>query len=393
MAGCSSHRAIPDYWLGRHPQLDPAGIERHYDEGHRRPGRRAPHPRTRPAAVRVDASAADPPRTCAPAERAAAHGDPAAADACRRRTDGHLGRGHRAPVLLVRRRQFPGLPRWRQGIRGFRLPRARARQGRHGARPLRGHPDPARPPGRRRRLPRALHRPGDGHRRERADAARRARRRHHQHAAPAVRQRGGTRWPGADARARTPLQRQRRPDGRLAAGSRHRSRASRRRRRKASSESRATSPPSTAWADSRDSRPCRCPPSSSASWRSCTSSTAWEPTAATARSPATAAACTSTTTSATNPSTTRSGRLPRARERDRRQHLGHRQALHGAPGRRCPAGRTAQHGVVDHRGEVYGNPGLYVADGAALPAPLAAPPSVTIAAWAHHVAEGIAHAG
>lgn len=53
-------------------------------------------------------------------------------------------------------------------------------------------------------------------------------------------------------------------------------------------------------------------------------------------------------------------------------------------------GADAERGVVDHRGEVHGNPGLFVADGAALPAALAAPPSVAIAAWAHHVADGIA---
>jgi cholesterol oxidase len=50
-------------------------------------------------------------------------------------------------------------------------------------------------------------------------------------------------------------------------------------------------------------------------------------------------------------------------------------------------------GVVDHRGEVYGNPGLYVTDGAALPAAVGGPPSASIAAWAHHVADGIAQAG
>ena len=47
-------------------------------------------------------------------------------------------------------------------------------------------------------------------------------------------------------------------------------------------------------------------------------------------------------------------------------------------------------GVVDHNGEVYGNPGLFVADGAALPAAVGAPPSLTIAAWAHHVADRLA---
>ena len=48
------------------------------------------------------------------------------------------------------------------------------------------------------------------------------------------------------------------------------------------------------------------------------------------------------------------------------------------------------HGVVDHRGEVYGNPGLFIADGSALPAAPGGPPSLTIAAWAHHVADSIA---
>ena len=53
-------------------------------------------------------------------------------------------------------------------------------------------------------------------------------------------------------------------------------------------------------------------------------------------------------------------------------------------------GATAMDGVVDHRGEVHGNPGLYVADAAALPAAPGGPPSVAIAAWAHHVADRIA---
>jgi cholesterol oxidase len=55
-------------------------------------------------------------------------------------------------------------------------------------------------------------------------------------------------------------------------------------------------------------------------------------------------------------------------------------------------GANAQQGVVDHRGEVHGNPGLYVADASVLPAAPGGPPSVAIAAWAHHVADGIAQA-
>jgi cholesterol oxidase len=53
-------------------------------------------------------------------------------------------------------------------------------------------------------------------------------------------------------------------------------------------------------------------------------------------------------------------------------------------------GADPEHGVVDHNGEVYGNRGLFVADAAALPAAVGTPPSLTIAAWAHHVADHLA---
>lgn len=49
----------------------------------------------------------------------------------------------------------------------------------------------------------------------------------------------------------------------------------------------------------------------------------------------------------------------------------------------------ASGGVVDAHGEVFANPGLYVADAAALPKPVGGPPSMTIAAWADRVADGI----
>jgi len=52
-------------------------------------------------------------------------------------------------------------------------------------------------------------------------------------------------------------------------------------------------------------------------------------------------------------------------------------------------GPDAEHGVVDHRGEIYDNPGLFVADGAALPTAVGGPPSLAIAAWAHHVGDAI----
>jgi len=50
-------------------------------------------------------------------------------------------------------------------------------------------------------------------------------------------------------------------------------------------------------------------------------------------------------------------------------------------------GASDRHGVVDHNGEVYGNPGLFVADSSALPAAAGGPPSLAVAAWAHHVAD------
>ena len=53
-------------------------------------------------------------------------------------------------------------------------------------------------------------------------------------------------------------------------------------------------------------------------------------------------------------------------------------------------GADADDGVVDHRGEVYGNQGLFIADASALPAAPGGPPSLTIAAWAHHVSDGMA---
>jgi len=43
-------------------------------------------------------------------------------------------------------------------------------------------------------------------------------------------------------------------------------------------------------------------------------------------------------------------------------------------------------GVVDANGEVFDQPGLYVADAAALPHSPGGPPALTIAAWADHLA-------
>lgn len=51
-------------------------------------------------------------------------------------------------------------------------------------------------------------------------------------------------------------------------------------------------------------------------------------------------------------------------------------------------GNTPQDGVIQGDGQVHGIPGLYVADATALPAAPGVPPSMTIAAWAGHVAQG-----
>lgn len=52
-------------------------------------------------------------------------------------------------------------------------------------------------------------------------------------------------------------------------------------------------------------------------------------------------------------------------------------------------GMTAEQGVVDGYGQVFGYPNLYIADGSALPAATGTPPSMTIAAWSSHVSQSI----
>ncbi|MGE0484736.1 MAG: GMC oxidoreductase [Gammaproteobacteria bacterium] len=47
---------------------------------------------------------------------------------------------------------------------------------------------------------------------------------------------------------------------------------------------------------------------------------------------------------------------------------------------------SIERGVIDANGEVFDNPGLYVADAAALPRGPGGPPSMTIAAWSDHLA-------
>ena len=57
----------------------------------------------------------------------------------------------------------------------------------------------------------------------------------------------------------------------------------------------------------------------------------------------------------------------------------------------CVMSDSAEQGVTDDRGEVWGHPGLYVADGAVLAGPLAVNPSLTIAAVAERIAYWMVH--
>ena len=51
----------------------------------------------------------------------------------------------------------------------------------------------------------------------------------------------------------------------------------------------------------------------------------------------------------------------------------------------CAIGERPEDGVVDAQGEVFGYPGLFVADGSVMPGPVGPNPSFTIAAVAHLV--------
>jgi len=53
----------------------------------------------------------------------------------------------------------------------------------------------------------------------------------------------------------------------------------------------------------------------------------------------------------------------------------------------CNIGDTPQNGVVNHAGEVFGYPNLYVADGSIVPRPLGVNPSRTIGALAERIAD------
>ena len=55
----------------------------------------------------------------------------------------------------------------------------------------------------------------------------------------------------------------------------------------------------------------------------------------------------------------------------------------------CPMGREKTEGVVGPYGEVFGHPGLYIADGSVMPGPVGPNPSLTIAALADRYADRI----
>ena len=56
----------------------------------------------------------------------------------------------------------------------------------------------------------------------------------------------------------------------------------------------------------------------------------------------------------------------------------------------CPMGRDIRTGVVDSHGEVFGYPGLFVADGSIMPGPVGPNPSLTIAAVAGRIGKAAA---
>jgi cholesterol oxidase len=69
--------------------------------------------------------------------------------------------------------------------------------------------------------------------------------------------------------------------------------------------------------------------------------------------------------------------------------LNFQQVLTAHPLGGCPMGRDAQDGFVDQNGEVFNYPGLYVADGSALPGPVGPNPSLTIGALSDRFADHI----
>jgi len=68
-----------------------------------------------------------------------------------------------------------------------------------------------------------------------------------------------------------------------------------------------------------------------------------------------------------------------------------RKALTAHPLGGCAMGDDPRTSVVDHRGQVWGHPGLYVVDGSMMPAALAVNPSLTITALGERAAFWITH--
>jgi cholesterol oxidase len=68
---------------------------------------------------------------------------------------------------------------------------------------------------------------------------------------------------------------------------------------------------------------------------------------------------------------------------------GKQQAVTVHPLGGCVLADSPQQGVCDPSGQVYGYPNLYVTDGSVLPTATGRPPSMTIAAIAERVAEGL----
>jgi choline dehydrogenase-like flavoprotein len=73
---------------------------------------------------------------------------------------------------------------------------------------------------------------------------------------------------------------------------------------------------------------------------------------------------------------------------DAYRHRGHVISMHPLGG--CRMAETRQRGVVDDKGEVFGNPNLFVIDGAIIPTSLGVNPSLTICAVAESIADRIA---
>ncbi len=72
-------------------------------------------------------------------------------------------------------------------------------------------------------------------------------------------------------------------------------------------------------------------------------------------------------------------------ERNPTWYLGRLMTVHPLGG--CPMGASAEEGVVDPYGEVFGYPGLTIADGSVMPGPVGPNPSLTIAALADRFAD------